>query len=152
MYTADRDTTNTLYNVLYSVLIPLPISDDMLRTRRLLLFTAELDSRSRKAFDAFPLRQVQAERYLKAYLDACEKWNGGVLESGKEEMEKRFDSLCAGFANMLGTMEGAAQRKADLRKWGEGNDRRGFKLFRDLIDQEKDFKACRKAQVVWFRE
>jgi hypothetical protein len=34
-----------------------------------------------------------------------------------------------------------------LKKWAEGNDRRGFKLFRDLIDPAKDFKTLRKTQV-----
>lgn len=147
MYTADLDVTNTLYKVIYTVLIPLSISDDMQRTRRLLLVASELDTRSRKAFDTFPLRQKQGEVYLKAYLDICEKYNGGIVESNKEEVEKKFDAFCGRLASMLGSPEGALQRKADLRKWGERNDRRGIKLFRDLIDQEKDFKTCRKAQV-----
>jgi hypothetical protein len=147
MYTADPDVTNTLYKVYYTVLVPLSISDDMQRTQRLLLATSQLDSRSRKACDAFPLRQRQGEIYLKAYLDISEKYNGGVIESEKEEVEKKFDALCTRIASVLGSPEGIVQRKADLRKWGERNDRRGFRLFRDLIDQERDFKAWRKAQV-----
>jgi len=148
IYTADPDGTNALYKVFYTVLVPLTISDDMQRTRRLLLFASELDTRSRKAFDAFPLRLKQFESFLRAYLDICERYNGGVIESDKEEVEKKFDSLCNKFANLLGSAEGLPQRKTDLKKWGERNDRRGFRLFRDLIDQEKDFRAWRKAQVV----
>ena len=73
MYTNDRELTSTLYKVLYTVLTPISLTDDMLRTKRFLLFTSQLDERSRRAFQTFPARQVQSEKYLLAYLDAAEK-------------------------------------------------------------------------------
>lgn len=149
MYTNDRELTSTLYKVLYTVLTPISLTDDMLRTKRFLLFTSQLDERSGRAFQTFPARQVQSEKYLVAYLDAAEKFNGGVAESGDATaLEKRLDMVCHSVAVMLGMEEGAIQRKTDLKKWAQGNDRRGFKLLRDLIDPEKDFKAWRKSQVL----
>jgi len=148
MYTSDRDLSATLYKALYTILTPLSITDDMLRTRRLLLFISQLDRRSRMAFHSIPLRQKQSERYLQAYLDAAEKYNGGVVVSAATDVEKTLDTICASISNLLGMPETAAQRKADLKKWAEGNDRRAFKLMRDLIDPEKDFRAWRKAQVM----
>ena len=151
MYTSDRDLSATLYKALYTVLTPLSITDDMLRTRRLLLFIGQLDRRSRMAFQSIPLRQKQSERYLQAYLDAAEKYNGGVVETAATDAATKLDAICASISNLMGMPETAAQRKADLKKWAEGNDRRAFKLMRDLIDPEKDFKAWRKAQVLqWF--
>jgi hypothetical protein len=147
MYTDDKDLLSALYRVLYTVLIPLSITDDMLRTRRLLLFVSQLhDERTRAAFQSLPNHQSQAEAYVLAYLDAAEKYNGGEVESGKDEVEKRLDYVCGYVAALFGN-EGSTQRKTDLKKWGEGNDRRGFKLLRDLIDPEKDFKTLRKTQV-----
>lgn len=121
----------------------------MLRTRRLLLFTSQLDERSRTAFQFFPRRQTQYEPYLLAYINAAEKYNGGitVAETNATDAGKRLDAVCTHIANILGMPEGAGQRKSDLEKWAKGNDRRGFKLLRDLIDPEKDFRAWRKSQV-----
>lgn len=147
MYTNDRDLTATLYKLLFTVLTPLSTTDDMLRTRRLLLFASQLDTRSRTAFHAFPLRQKQSERYLLAYIDAAEKYNGGIVEANAAEIGKKLDSVCDAVAGLLGMTESSVQRKMDLKKWAEGNDRRAFKLLRELIDPEKDFKAWRKTQV-----
>jgi len=147
MYKGDRDQFAALYKALYTVLTPLSITDDMLRTRRLLLFISQLDRRSRIAFQSIPLRQKQQERYLEAYVDAIEKYNGGVVESDVDDTMNRLDTICSLIANVMGMPEAAAQRKADLKKWAEANDRRGCKLMRDLIDPEKEFKAWKKSQV-----
>ena len=147
MYTNDRDLTSILYKVLYTVLIPFNIADDMLRTKRLLLFTSQLGEKSHRAFQSLPRRQLQGQQYVLAYVDAAEKYNGGEIAENKEEVTKRFDAVCASVAALLGMPESAGQRKADLKKWGEQNDRRGLKMFRDLIDPEKDFKTLRKTQV-----
>lgn len=133
------------------MLIPLSITDDMLRTRRLLLFTSQLhDEKTRAAFQSLPGSQAQGERYVSAYIDAAEKFNGGVIESGKDEATKRLDNVCTAVATLIGMDDGFMQRITDLKKWAEGNDRRGFKLFRDLIDPAKDFKTLRKTQVIFY--
>lgn len=152
MYTNDRDLTSILYKVLYTVLIPFNITDDMLRTKRLLLFTSQLGEKSHRALQTLPLRQLQGEQYVLAYLDAAEKLNGGEIAENKDDVTRRFDAVCTSVAALLGMPESSAQRKADLKKWGEQNDRRGFKLFRDLIDPEKDFKTIRKTQVNLFKK
>ena len=82
-------------------------------------------------------------------MEAAEKYNGGVVEVDVADAMKPLDSICSLIANVMGMPETSAQRKSDLRKWAEANDRRGFKLMRDLIDPEKDFKAWRKAQVFY---
>jgi hypothetical protein len=148
MYASDRDLASTLFKVLFTVLIPLSITEDMLRTRRLLLFISELDRKALTAFQYVPLRQKQLQRYLQAYIEAAEKYNGGVVESGAGGDTQRLDEICNSIANSLGMPETAAQRKSDLKKWAEANDRRGIKLMRDLVDPEKEFKAWRKAQVI----
>jgi hypothetical protein len=145
VYTADRDLTACLYKLLYMVLTPLTIADDMLRTRRFLMFASQLDKRSFEAFISFPTRQAQGQMYVLAYIDAAEKYNGG--EGQNEEITKRFDTILTSVAGILGMEDTAAQRKADLKKWGETNDRRGFKLLRDLVDSNKDFKTLRKTRV-----
>jgi hypothetical protein len=149
MYANDRDLSAALYKALYTVLTPLSITDDMLRTRRLLLFISQLDQRSRMAFHSIPLRQKQLEPYLQAYVDRAEQYNGGVVETGAADAAAtKLDGICTSISNILGMPETAAQRKSDLKKWAEANDRRGFKLMRDLIDPEKEFKAWRKTQVL----
>jgi hypothetical protein len=101
------------------------------------------------AFHSIPLRQKQSEPYLQAYVDLAEQYNGGVAETGAADAAAtKLDKICTSISNLLGMPETAAQRKSDLRKWAEANDRRGFKLMRDLIDPEKDHKAWRKAQVL----
>jgi hypothetical protein len=103
------------------------------------------------AFHSIPLRQKQSEPYLQVYVDRAEQYNGGVVETGAaDDAATKLDKACTLISNLLGMPETAAQRKSDLKKWAEVNDRRGFKLMRDLIDPEKDFKAWRKIQVlVW---
>ena len=92
MYTNDRDIIGTLYKVLYTVLVPSSISDDMLRTRRLLLFASQLDEKSTKAFQSLPQRQIQAERYLSVYVYVAEKYNGGVVEGEKDAISFSFSA------------------------------------------------------------
>jgi hypothetical protein len=100
-------------------------------------------------FLTFPQRQVQYEPYFPAYIESAEKYNGGVVEDGdSSELEKKLDTFCGSIAfHLWGPGEVSVQRKADLKKWAVGNDRRGFRLLRDLIDPEKDFKSWRKSQV-----
>ena len=101
------------------------------------------------AFHSIPLRQKQLEQYLQAYVDLAEQYNGGVVETGTADAAAtKLDKVCNSISNLLGMPETAAQRKSDLKKWAEANDRRGFKLMRDLIDSEKDFKGWRKTQVL----
>jgi hypothetical protein len=131
------------------VLVPLSTSNDVARTRRLLIFASQLDDRANAVFLTFPQRQVQYEPFFSAYIGNAEKYNGGVVEDGdSSELEKKLDAVCGSIAlNLWGPGEVSVQRKADLKKWAAGNDRRGFKLLRDLIDPEKDFKSWRKSQV-----
>jgi hypothetical protein len=149
MYTDDRDVTAALYKVLYTSLIPLSITDDKMRTHRLLLFVSQLDSRSAKAFEMFPRRQKQAQNYLSAYLTLAEKFNGGIVEPEgmKAAVSKKLDEVCTSVAALVSSVENVPQRKADLKKFAEHNDRRSFKLLRDLIDPSKDAKTLRKIQV-----
>jgi len=100
------------------------------------------------AFHSIPLRQKQSENYLQIYVNAAEKFNGGVVETDAADAAKVLDANCNTISNLMGMPETAAQRKSDLKKWAEANDRRGFKLMRDLIDSEKDFKGWRKTQVL----
>ena len=144
------DLPTTLYKMLFAILTPLTMTDDMLRTRRLMLFTSQLDTRSEKAFLACPHRQAQAGRLFLTYIDFAEKYNGGVVESDPEEADKKLDQACLNVAKTLVEPENVQHLKADLKKWAQGNDRRGFKLFRDLLDPEKDSKAWRKAEVIRF--
>jgi sister chromatid cohesion protein PDS5 len=143
MYINDREINSTLYKVFYTTLVPLTITDDVLRTRRLLIFASQLDTYARTAFDSFPLRQSQSQSLLLKYLDAAEKFNGGT-----EAAEgKSLDSMCWTLGTVIGNAEGAEQRTQDLKKWAVNNDRRGFRLLRDLTDPNKDAKTSRKAQV-----
>src|SRR5271154_535205 len=102
MYSNDRDLSATLSKVLYTVLTPLSISDDMLRTRRLLLFISQLDRRSRMAFHSIPLRQKQSENYLQIYVNAAEKFNGGVVETDAADAAKVLDANCNTISNLMG--------------------------------------------------
>ena len=151
VYANDRELTAALYREFYTVLVPLSASNDAGRTRRLLIFASQLDERAKAVFLTFPQRQVQYEPFFSAYISSAEKYNGGVVEDGDaSELEKKLDAFCGSIAlNLWGPGEVSVQRKVDLKKWAIGNDRRGFKLLRDLIDPDKDFKSWRKSQVHW---
>ena len=151
VYTNDRELVSALYKEFYTLLVPLSTSNDTARTRRLLIFASQLDERAKAVFLTFPTRQTQYEPYFTSYISVAEKYNGGVVEGGDaSEVEKKVDGFCNSIAiNLWGGGDVSVQRKADLKKWAVGNDRRGFKLLRDLIDQEKDFKAWRKSQVAF---
>jgi hypothetical protein len=149
VYTNDRDLISALYKEFYTLLVPLSISNDSARTRRLLIFASQLDERANAVFLTFPTRQTQYEPYFTSYIAVAEKYNGGVVDGGDvSEVEKKVDAFCTQIAlNLWGGGDVSVQRKADLKKWAIGNDRRGFKLLRDLVDQDKDIKTWRKSQV-----
>jgi hypothetical protein len=54
MYTDDQDSMKTLYEVLYTILVPLSVSDDILQSRQLMLFSGQLNQRSKTAFQTLP--------------------------------------------------------------------------------------------------
>jgi hypothetical protein len=131
--------------MLYTVLIPLTITDDMLRTRRLLMFASQLDERSHNVFLSFPTRRAQSDKYILAYADAAEKYNGG--EGAEDKVIQHFDVICGKVAAIFGNAESLGQRKSDLKKFGAENDRRALKMLRELVDPEKDFKTLRRLHV-----
>jgi hypothetical protein len=152
-YILPSEISTMLCRVLFTIIAPLSLTDDMLRTRRLLLFISQLEEdKPQKAFQALPSRQVHYQAFFTSYLEAAESFNGGVVDKDKDkdELERKLDGFCANITKYLTAPENAAQFKADLKKWAERNDRRGFRLLRDLIDPEKDSKALRKSQVCKF--
>jgi sister chromatid cohesion protein PDS5 len=108
MYVKDAHITMKLPEVIYEKLLPLsyppikgkvtvsetqgdgdvsesPIDPDTLRVRRLITLVRDLDEKARPVFFGLQKRQAEMTRGMTQFLNASEKYNGGVADSAADE-------------------------------------------------------------------
>lgn len=122
-----------------------PVSDpDAIRDRRILTLILHLDARSRPVFFNMQNRRVQMSKAVTVFLQACEEYNGGVVEDDsdeaniKERLARFIDSLSKSFPD-------SADVSADLWKFAKEHNRRWYQLIRFAMGPEHDYRTVTKA-------
>ncbi|KIW02399.1 uncharacterized protein PV09_06219 [Verruconis gallopava] len=120
----------------------LDVNPDKLRTERILLLVKGLDERAKQVFFALAKKQIQLARYMLSFLEACEKYNGGVSEDDEEAAEARLKRLIEAHTNFL---PDGARVMDDMWKFARTHDRRSYSLIRFCLAAESDYKKVKNA-------
>ncbi|KAL4742368.1 armadillo-type protein [Aspergillus similis] len=115
---------------------------DRIRVRRILTLVGGLDEKAKKVFFAMQKRQVSLRTAVTVYLQACEEYNGGVMEKNKDQIKAQLTKIVDALAK---TFPDPARTSADLWKFAKVHDRRGYQLIRFAMAAVSDYRTVIKA-------
>ncbi|TPX56174.1 hypothetical protein PhCBS80983_g04722 [Powellomyces hirtus] len=140
LYIDDADNKVLVEKALYDQIFP-PNTDDAMRTERLLNVVASWSEKQRKAFMNVLDRQAKTMEATAAFVDYCEKFNGGVMDTGSDETEKLLLQIITYIAARFPDPKKA---QAQLQKFSKANDGRTYKLLRSIMDFQSEYKPLIK--------
>ncbi|EXJ83418.1 hypothetical protein A1O1_07041 [Capronia coronata CBS 617.96] len=117
---------------------------DAIRTRRILTLVQSLDTKSRLVFFKFQTRQVQMSKAMTVFLQACEEYNGGVVENDRDETTIK-DRLTRYIDHLSKTFPDSTVVATDLWKFAKQHNRRWYQLIRFAMGPEHDYRTVIKA-------
>ncbi|KAL4903258.1 hypothetical protein BDW74DRAFT_156954 [Aspergillus multicolor] len=115
---------------------------DKIRVRRILTLLSGLDEKAKKVFFAMQKRQVSLRTAVTVYLQACEEYNGGVMEKNKDQIKAQLTKVVDALAK---TFPDSARTSADLWKFAKIHDRRSYQLIRFAMAAVSDYRTVTKA-------
>ena len=124
----------------------LDLDADKIRTERILLLVQSLEPKSRRGFMAKQSLQTGYAQFMLAFLQTCEDYNGGTVDtaSGKDEtqVKSKMKKLIDHFGDRLPESQRA---KDDLWKFAKLHDRRNYALIRFCCAPESEWSKIRKS-------
>lgn len=117
---------------------PENIDLDKIRTERLLLLVKDLDERAKKVFFVLQARQPQLSKFMTAYLQRCEDYNGGVVDENEKAIKEHMKRLIDSFAKQLPDTSKATET---MWKFAKMHDRRSYQLIRFCMAPESDYRT-----------
>lgn len=118
------------------------LDPNKIRVERILLLVKGLDDRAKKVFMAVQSRQLMLSRFMHAYLQRCEDYNGGVMEGGEKSIKEHLGRLINSLAK---TFPDHTKVSEHLWKFAKMHDRRSYQLIRHCITPESDYRTVQKA-------
>ncbi|EED12863.1 sister chromatid cohesion and DNA repair protein (BimD), putative [Talaromyces stipitatus ATCC 10500] len=115
---------------------------DRVRVQRILTLVKSLDEKSKKVFFAFQNRQLNLRTALNVYLQACEEYNGGVIEKDEERIKAQLGRVIDLVAKSL---PDHSRVFSDLWKFAKMHDRRNYQLIRFAMAAQSDYRTVTKA-------
>lgn len=115
---------------------------DKLRVERMLVMIRDLDQRARAVLFYNQAKQTMNAKYMTYYLDKCEAFNGGVMDSGEKEIKGQLTKL---IDQLSKTLPDSSRASEDLWKFAKMHDRRSYQLIRFCITPESDYRKVQKA-------
>lgn len=115
---------------------------DLVRVRRILTLVKGLDDRAKRVFFGMQNRQTQLSQVMAQYLNACEDYNGGVIEKNEAEIQQTLSRWIEAISK---TLPESTRVAADLRKFAKLHDRRNYQLIRFCLNPESEYRTVVKA-------
>ncbi|OGM40282.1 sister chromatid cohesion and DNA repair protein (BimD) [Aspergillus bombycis] len=115
---------------------------DKIRVRRILTLISGLDDKAKKVFFAMQARQIQMRTAVTVYLQACEEYNGGVMEKDDERITAQINRVIDTLSKLF---PDASRASADLWKFAKVHDRRSYQLIRFAMAAVSDYRTVIKA-------
>ncbi|KAJ1717708.1 sister chromatid cohesion and DNA repair protein (BimD) [Aspergillus flavus] len=115
---------------------------DKIRVRRILTLIRGLDDKAKKVFFAMQARQIQMRTAVTVYLQACEEYNGGVMEKDDERITAQINRVIDTLSKLF---PDASRASADLWKFAKVHDRRSYQLIRFAMAAVSDYRTVIKA-------
>lgn len=141
LFVNDMEVWALVYNALHEHILPTD-SDDVSRTERLLLVYQYLDEKVKKAFlAALTTRHKGNVQWTREFVDSCERYNGGVIDHDADAITAHVKGIAAKFAE---TFPLPSKAQADLMKFASINDGRLYKLLRESINPQNEYKTIVK--------
>ncbi|RAH87632.1 hypothetical protein BO86DRAFT_414707 [Aspergillus japonicus CBS 114.51] len=171
-YTNDQDIHVMIDRVLFEILLPLnyppvkakltrssstqsqkqkgsqaqegdaEVDVDKVRTRRILTLLRGMDDKAKKVFFAMQARQISMRTAMTIYLQACEDYNGGVMEKDQDRIQAQLSKV---IDTLSKTFPDPSRTSADLWKFAKVHDRRGYQLVRFAMAAVSDYRTVIKA-------
>ncbi|KAJ5560945.1 Armadillo-like helical [Penicillium sp. DV-2018c] len=115
---------------------------EKIRVRRILTLLRGLDEKARRVFFVMLTRQLSMRSAVTLYLEACEKYNGGVVDKDEEQVKTKLSKIIDSLSK---TFPDAARASADLWKFAKVHDRRSYQLVRFTMAATSDYRTVVKA-------
>ncbi|KAE8355268.1 armadillo-type protein [Aspergillus coremiiformis] len=115
---------------------------DKIRVRRILTLIRGLDDKAKKVFFAIQARQIQMRTAVTIYLQACEEYNGGVMEKDEEQIKGQINRVIDTLSKLF---PDPSRASADLWKYAKIHDRRSYQLIRFAMAAVSDYRTVIKA-------
>lgn len=117
---------------------------DKLRTERQLVLVSGLSERAKKVYFAKQGNQVKNVLAMEAFLQLCEKYNGGVVSKDDKDVKGKLGGLIAYYAR---TLPEPTKTTDELWKFAKAHDRRAYALIRFCMDPASDYRRVFKSIV-----
>ncbi|MCJ1478147.1 hypothetical protein MMC13_006823 [Lambiella insularis] len=118
------------------------LDSDKIRAERILVLAKSLDEKASKIFFARCALQAQLSKFMLAYLQSCENYNGGVMDMNEGQIKDRLTKLINELSKLLPE---PTKVSADLWKFAKMHDRRSYQLIRFCMASESDYRTLFKA-------
>ena len=118
------------------------LDPDRIRVERILLLVKGLDERAKKVFFAVQSRQLKLAQVMKAYLQRCEDYNGGVMDSNEVEIRHHLKRL---IDNLVRGLPDSTRVQDNLWKFAKMHDRRSYQLIRYCMAAESEYRTVTNA-------
>ncbi|EEP80034.1 bimD protein [Uncinocarpus reesii 1704] len=115
---------------------------DAVRLRRILTLAKNLDEKAKAVFFALQGRQLKMRAFVTFYLEACEEYNGGVMDSDEDVIKARLTKV---IDTLSKTFPDSSLVSADLWKFAKMHDRRSYQLVRFAMAAASDYRTVTKA-------
>ncbi|WEW61176.1 Sister chromatid cohesion protein pds5 [Emydomyces testavorans] len=115
---------------------------DTIRVRRILALAKNLDEKAKAVFFALQGRQLNMRTFITYYLQACEEYNGGVMDSNEDTIKARLTKV---IDTLSKTFPDSSLVSADLWKFAKMHDRRSYQLIRFAMAAASDYRTVTKA-------
>ncbi|KAJ5159614.1 uncharacterized protein N7482_006618 [Penicillium canariense] len=115
---------------------------DKIRVRRILTLLRGLDEKARRVFFVMLARQLSMRSAMTLYLEACEKYNGGVIDKDEDQVKAQLSRIIDSLSK---TFPDASRASADLWKFAKVHDRRSYQLIRFAMAAVSDYRTVIKA-------
>lgn len=115
---------------------------DKLRVERMLVMIRDLDQRARAVLFYNQAKQTMSAKYMTYYLDKCEAFNGGIMDSDEKETKGQLTKL---IDQLSKTLPDSSRASEDLWKFAKMHDRRSYQLIRFCVAPESDHRKVQKA-------
>ncbi|KAF3937667.1 hypothetical protein ABW19_dt0200797 [Dactylella cylindrospora] len=97
-----------------------------------------LNARARKAFFTIPKNQQTYAKAMEAFIDSCEKFNGGVVESGEADIRRKLENTISYLSKL---MPDPSRSSTDLHNFAKMHDRRLYDQIRRCYSPDSDYET-----------
>ncbi|KAK6341360.1 hypothetical protein TWF696_008438 [Orbilia brochopaga] len=98
----------------------------------------KLNARARKAFFTIPKNQQAYAKAMESFLESCEAFNAGVMESGEADIRRKLENTIAYLSKLL---PDATRSATDLHNFAKIHDRRCYEQIRRCYSPDSDYET-----------